>query len=85
MAGKGASAALFFGVVLSVGMAVLFGMVGLLFGGEKLTKLLAIVWGTDKEFSERFRTWIVTIPEWTFYLLWGVIMTFALGFLYSQI
>lgn len=84
-AGKAAAGAFYVGLKLSLVLAICVGIAGFILGGEKLARLLGILWGTDKEFNERLDTLVCSIPVWVIYLVLALVIIGTYGYLAAEL
>lgn len=85
-AAKAAAGAFYVGCKLSLGMAVCIGVIGFLVGGDRLARVLGIMWGTDRQFNEnlenRFHSMSESVPRWLVYSILGILI--AGSFIYLR-
>lgn len=87
-AAKAAAGAMFIGLKLSIALSLIVGIAGFILGGEKLARLLGILWGTDREIiehfdrlDERLRSLALDIPNWLVYVVLGFVIVGAYGYM----
>jgi hypothetical protein len=76
---KAAAGAFYFGVKLSLYVAIAMSVIGFVFGERKLLKLLGIIWGTDKEFFDKLQ---IELPLWLVYPVLIIVIIGAYGYLF---
>jgi len=82
--GKAAAATFYFGIKLSLFIAILLGIIGFLLGDEKLAKIFGILWGTDKEFNKNYNNTQLNIPQWFILLFILIVIIGAYGYLFTH-
>lgn len=76
------SIALFYiGIKISFVVAVVLSIVGFIVGQDKLVKIFSIMWGTDKDFNNRADKLVMTVPDWFWVVVLGVIIVGSFGYL----
>ena len=65
---RGSGYYFYYGVNISLFLAIAVGLIGFVMGSEKLFKLLGILWGTDAKFKRDFQDnatqYHLQIPQW---------------------
>jgi hypothetical protein len=80
--GKAVAGAFYFGVKLSIYVAIAMSVIGFVFGERKLLKLLGIIWGTDKEFFDKLQ---IELPLWFVYPVLVIVIVGAYGYLFTAL
>ena len=80
--GKAAAGTFYFGVKLSLYVAIAMSVIGFVFGERKLLKLLGIIWGTDKEFFDKLQ---IELPLWFVYPVLVIVIVGAYGYLFTAL
>jgi DNA-directed RNA polymerase subunit RPC12/RpoP len=83
-AAKAAVGAFYFGVKFSLAMAIGVGIIGFIWGDEKLAKVLGILWGTDKDFNDELESLVYAVPQWFVYLLLVIVLLGSYGYLMTR-
>jgi len=80
-AGKAAAGAMYIGLKLSLVLSLVVGLLGFIWGGEKLVHLLGVLWGTDQQFNEKIGSIMCSIPMWLVYLVLMLVIVGSYGYL----
>ena len=83
-AAKASLGAFYSGIKLALISAVLFAIIGFIFGEQRLIKLLGIIWGTDKELNANVNKVELGIPQWLIISVLLLIIIGAYGYLFSH-
>jgi len=84
--GKGTLIMFYSGAQFSIYFAIALGIIGFAIGSDRLINLFGIMWGTDKEFNQRFDNRILDlldrIPIWVIYLFLSIIIVGSYSIIY---
>ena len=82
---KAAAAIFIYGIQTAGYVAFGIGITGFILGGDRLAKLLGILWGTDKEFNKKAEGISLEIPQWIGVTILTIIIVGAYGYLFSSL